>query len=90
MSCLYCGGLPHDANGRILIDLDASDDPAWDYLDHQHANILESIQQIYNAASERCRKSANECTSSPTAESIRRELEAAQSELLKRRSQCSS
>lgn len=39
--------------GRILIELDQSDEPAWAYLEYQHAHILDSMRAIYKKADER-------------------------------------
>jgi len=40
--------------GRILVDLDGSDEPAWSYLEYQHAHILESMKGIYARTQDKC------------------------------------
>jgi len=40
---------------RILVELEGSDEPAWTYLEYQHAHILGSMKAIYNRAQEKCR-----------------------------------
>jgi exocyst complex component 2 len=37
---------------RILIELDASDEPAWAYLDYQHAHILDTMKTQFKKAAE--------------------------------------
>lgn len=36
-----------------MIELERSDEPAWAYLEYQHAHILESMRNIYTTAQER-------------------------------------
>lgn len=40
---------------EILIELAGDDEPAWVYLDSQHAHIVDSMKGIYNKAQEKCR-----------------------------------
>lgn len=40
---------------RILVELDQSDEPAWTYLDYQHAHILSTMKIIYEKAQESAR-----------------------------------
>ena len=40
---------------RILVELEGSDEPAWTYLEYQHAHILGSMKAIYSRAQEKCR-----------------------------------
>ena len=37
---------------RILIDLEQSDEPAWAYLEYQHAHILETMRTSHTRAQE--------------------------------------
>lgn len=49
-----------DTHPRILVDLDQSDEPAWTYLEYQHAHIIESLRNIYSKAKDTCQsKSAH-------------------------------
>lgn len=41
--------------GRILIELDQSDEPAWTYLEYQHAHIMEVMRSLNNKALERAK-----------------------------------
>jgi exocyst complex component 2 len=38
--------------GRTLIELDQSDEPAWTYLEYQHAHILETMKSMHNKSVE--------------------------------------
>lgn len=38
---------------RLLIELKQSDEPAWAYLEYQHAQVLDTIRSIYAKARER-------------------------------------
>jgi exocyst complex component 2 len=40
---------------RILIELDSSDEPAWAYLDYQHAHILETMRSLFKKAAEQAK-----------------------------------
>lgn len=40
---------------RILIDLDGSDEPAWNYLDQQHGQIMDNMRRMYDRALENIR-----------------------------------
>ena len=46
---------------RILIDLEQTDEPAWAYLDYQHAHILETMKAIFKTASEQARGLSSHC-----------------------------
>jgi exocyst complex component 2 len=40
---------------EILIELAGDDEPAWIYLESQHAHIVDTMRGIYNKAQEKCR-----------------------------------
>jgi hypothetical protein len=37
------------------VDLEGSDEPAWTYLEYQHAHIKDGLKGIYNKAQDKCR-----------------------------------
>ncbi|KIR69024.1 exocyst protein [Cryptococcus bacillisporus CA1873] len=51
---------------EILVELDQSDEPAWTYLDYQHAHILSTMKIIYEKAQESARTAEQECTREPS------------------------
>ena len=40
---------------EILIELAGDDEPAWVYLDSQHAHIVDGLKGIYNKAQDKCK-----------------------------------
>lgn len=38
---------------RILVEVEGSDEPAWAFLEYQHAHILSSMQLLFARAHER-------------------------------------
>ncbi|WVO20401.1 uncharacterized protein IAS62_001697 [Cryptococcus decagattii] len=51
---------------EILVELDQNDEPAWTYLDYQHAHILSTMKIIYEKAQESARTAKQECTREPS------------------------
>ncbi|RSH82118.1 hypothetical protein EHS25_006051 [Saitozyma podzolica] len=62
---------------EILIELDASDEPAWAYLDYQHAHILDTMKTQFKKAAEQAQAAAQQCAQQPSSST-------AQSDLLRR------
>ena len=44
----FCSG--DDLIGRVLIDLEQSDEPAWAYLEYQHEYIVGRLRSVHDAA----------------------------------------
>ena len=40
---------------EILIELAGDDEPAWVYLDSQHAHIVDGLKGIFNKAQDKCK-----------------------------------
>ncbi|ADV19942.1 Exocyst protein, putative [Cryptococcus gattii WM276] len=71
---------------EILVELDQSDEPAWTYLDYQHAHILSTMKIIYEKAQESARNAEQECTREPSSSTaylnlLRRQLSSPQYQL---------
>jgi exocyst complex component 2 len=41
---------------RILIELEGSDEPAWTYLEYQHAHILDTMRSIHSKSLEKVKR----------------------------------
>jgi len=41
---------------RILIELEGSDEPAWTYLEYQHAHILDTMRGMHAKSLERVKR----------------------------------
>jgi len=41
---------------RILIELEGSDEPAWTYLEYQHAHILDTMRGMHARSLERVKR----------------------------------
>ncbi|KIR30772.1 exocyst protein [Cryptococcus deuterogattii LA55] len=71
---------------EILVELDQSDEPAWTYLDYQHAHILSTMKIIFENAQESARIAEQECTREPSSSTaylnlLRRQLSSPQYQL---------
>ncbi|KAK1922962.1 exocyst complex component Sec5-domain-containing protein [Papiliotrema laurentii] len=68
---------------EILIELDGTDEPAWTYLEYQHAHITESIRSIYAKAQEQCQTALRDCaeaagSSTSDVDTLRKQLQQGQ------------
>jgi exocyst complex component 2 len=41
---------------RILIELEGSDEPAWTYLEYQHAHILDTMRSMHSKSLEKVKR----------------------------------
>lgn len=67
------------ADNRILIDIKGSDEPAWSYLDYQHAQILDNMKTMYDRTHKAIKlaqkaAAAEPSSSSPFTDLLRRQL----------------
>jgi hypothetical protein len=44
---------------RILIELEGSDEPAWTYLEYQHAHILDTMRAMHSKSIERVKRESH-------------------------------